>query len=304
MADAVGNKAAHDYHLDPPPIDTGFFAKGLGNTDWGMKNRLSRIFSPTSGNTVMLAFDHGYIMGATAGLERLDVTIAPLCGHADVLMGTRGFSFLWPMCMSAFIFTGSMEFVTVNLLVSAFNPFVTFMLAVMLGTRHLFYGISMLGRFKNMGAKKPYLIFSLCDETFAIDNGTIIAADVDRGWFYFFVGLLNQSSWVAGATLGGLLGERITFNTSGLDFIMTAMFAVIFVDQWLTTKRKSHMAALTGIAVPAICLGVFGADNFMIPSLVAMLVMFILLRPYLDDLKIDKTDGENETNNADKETNA
>lgn len=220
-----------------------------------------------------------------------------------VLMGTRGFSFLWPMCMSAFIFTGSMEFVTVNLLVSAFNPFVTFMLAVMLGTRHLFYGISMLGRFKNMGAKKPYLIFSLCDETFAIDNGTIIAADVDRGWFYFFVGLLNQSSWVAGATLGGLLGERITFNTSGLDFIMTAMFAVIFVDQWLTTKRKSHMAALTGIAVPAICL-VFGADNFMIPSLVAMLVMFILLRPYLDDLKIDKTDGENGTNNADKETNA
>ena len=200
-----------------------------------------------------------------------------------VLMGTRGFSFLWPMCMSAFIFTGSMEFVTVNLLVSAFNPFATLMLALMMGTRH---------------------IFSLCDETFAIDNGTIIAADVDRGWFYFFVGLLNQSSWVAGATLGGLLGERITFNTSGLDFIMTAMFAVIFVDQWLTTKRKSHMAALTGIAVPAICLGVFGADNFMIPSLVAMLVMFILLRPYLDDLKIDKTDGENETNNADKETNA
>lgn len=90
MADAVGNKAAHDYHLDTPPIDMGFFAKGLGNTDWGMKNRLSRIFSPTSGNTVMLAFDHGYIMGATAGLERLDVTIAPLCGHADVLMGTRG----------------------------------------------------------------------------------------------------------------------------------------------------------------------------------------------------------------------
>ena len=90
MADAVGNKAAHDYHLDTPPIDTGFFAKGLGNTDWGMKNRLSRIFDPKSGNTVMLAFDHGYIMGATAGLERLDVTIAPLCERADVLMGTRG----------------------------------------------------------------------------------------------------------------------------------------------------------------------------------------------------------------------
>lgn len=87
-----------------------------------------------------------------------------------VLMGTRGFSFLWPLCMSAFIYTGSMEFVTVNLLVSAFNPFATFMLALMMGTRHLFYGLSMLGRFKNMGAKKPYLIYAMCDETFAVNN--------------------------------------------------------------------------------------------------------------------------------------
>lgn len=90
MADAVGNKAAKEYYLDIPAAENGFFAKGLGNTDWGMKNRLSRMFSPKSGNTVMLAFDHGYIMGSTAGLERLDVTIAPLCKHADVLMGTRG----------------------------------------------------------------------------------------------------------------------------------------------------------------------------------------------------------------------
>ena len=90
MADAVGNKAAKDYHLDVPSPDQGFFAKGLGHTDWGMKNRIARMFSPKSGNTVMLAFDHGYIMGSTAGLERLDVTIAPLCEYADVLMGTRG----------------------------------------------------------------------------------------------------------------------------------------------------------------------------------------------------------------------
>ena len=90
MADNVGNKAAKDYHLDVPVPNQDFFAKGLGNTDWGMKNRISRLFSPKSGNTVMLAFDHGYIMGSTAGLERLDVTIAPLCQYADVLMGTRG----------------------------------------------------------------------------------------------------------------------------------------------------------------------------------------------------------------------
>lgn len=204
-----------------------------------------------------------------------------------VLMGTRGFSFLWSLYMSAFIYTGSMEFVTVNLLVSAFNPFATLMLALMMGTRHLFYGLSMLGRFKNMGAKKPYLIYAMCDETFAVNNGAQIPADVDRGWFYFFVSLLNQVSWVAGATLGGIVGGRLTFDTTGLDFVMTALFVVIFVDQWLTTKRKSHMAALTGIVVPVICMALFGADNFMIPSLIAMLVMFIMLRPYLDDLKPD-----------------
>ena len=221
-----------------------------------------------------------------------------------VLMGTRGFSFLWPMCMSAFIFTGSMEFVTVNLLVSAFNPLAALMLAIMLGTRHLFYGISMLGRFKNMGLKKLYLIFSLCDETFAIDNGTPIPKTTDRGWFYFFVGLLNQCSWVAGATLGGIIGARITFGTEGLDFVMTAMFTVIFIDQWMATKHKSHMAALTGIAIPAICLSLFGPDNFMIPSLIAMLAIFAILRPYLEDLKPKQTDNTNIVNNTNNTDNA
>lgn len=138
------------------------------------------------------------------------ITFFLLALSYGVLMGTRGFSFLWPMCMSAFIFTGSMEFVTVNLLVSAFNPFATFMLAVMLGTRHLFYGISMLGRFKNMGVKKPYLIFSLCDETFAIDNGTVIPKGVNRGWFYFFVGFLNQFSW--GGWCHGWRHSRRTYH--------------------------------------------------------------------------------------------
>ena len=161
--------------------------------------------------------------------------------------------------------------------------------------RHARHKASVLRHFhawpvQEHGGEKPYLIFSLCDETFAIDNGTVIPKGVNRGWFYFFVGFLNQFSWVAGATVGGILGGRITFDTSGLDFIMTAMFAVIFADQWLATKHKSHMAALTGIVVPAICLGVFGADNFMIPSLAGMLVMFVLLRPYLNDLKNDKTD--------------
>ncbi len=211
-----------------------------------------------------------------------------------VLMGTRGFSFLWPMCMSAFIFTGSMEFVTVNLLVSAFNPFATLMLAVMMGTRHLFYGLAMLGKFKHMGFKKLYLIYAMCDETFAVNSSARIPDDVDRGWFYFFVSLLNQVSWVSGATIGGIIGGRLTFNVEGLEFVMTALFVVIFVDQWMNSKRKSHMAALTGIVVPVNCLALFGADNFMIPALASMLVAFFVFRPYLDDLKTDERFDEQE----------
>ncbi|USF26882.1 3-hydroxy-5-phosphonooxypentane-2,4-dione thiolase [Firmicutes bacterium ASF500] len=90
MADNIGNKAAHDYHLDVPAAQEGFYVKGAAHCDWGMKTRLARMFNPKSGNTVMLAFDHGYIMGPTAGLERIDLAIPPLIPYVDVLMGTRG----------------------------------------------------------------------------------------------------------------------------------------------------------------------------------------------------------------------
>ena len=138
-----------------------------------------------------------------------------------ILMGTKGFSFVWPMCMSAFIFAGSMEFVTVNLLLSAFNPLAGFLLALMVNARHLFYGLSMLGKFKGLGWKRPYLIFGMCDETFAINSTAKIPAGIDRGWFYFWVTLCNQLYWVTGATLGGLIGAHLPFNTDGLDFVMT-----------------------------------------------------------------------------------
>ena len=90
MADKIGNKAAHEYHLDIPVVQEGFFVRGAANSDFGIKSRLARMFRPESGNTVMLAFDHGYIMGPTAGLERIDLAIPPLITYVDVLMGTKG----------------------------------------------------------------------------------------------------------------------------------------------------------------------------------------------------------------------
>lgn len=179
-----------------------------------------------------------------------------------ILMGTKGFSFVWPMCMSAFIFAGSMEFVTVNLLLSAFNPLAGFLLALMVNARHLFYGLSMLGKFKGLGWKRPYLIFGMCDETFAINSTAKIPAGIDRGWFYFWVTLCNQLYWVTGATLGGLIGAHLPFNTDGLDFVLTALFLVIFLDQWLDGKHRERLSAVIGVLTSLACLLIFGANDF------------------------------------------
>ena len=192
------------------------------------------------------------------------------------LMRSRGFSAFYPMAMSAFIFAGSMEFVAVELLLSAYAPLHAFLLTLMVNARHLFYGISMLEKYKGMGWKKPYLIYGMCDETFSINCSAEIPEGIDRGWFYFFVTLLNQFYWVASATLGGVLGSFIHFNTEGLDFVMTAMFVVIFMDQWL--KEKHHFSAWIGLIASVACLLIFGADNFLIPTMICILVALTALR--------------------------
>ncbi|MEG2316117.1 MAG: AzlC family ABC transporter permease [Clostridia bacterium] len=193
-----------------------------------------------------------------------------------IYMNASGFSFWYPMLMSLTIFGGSLEFVAVNLLLGAFQPLQALSMALMIQARHLFYGISMLDRFKGTGWKKPYLIFGMCDESFSINCTAEIPPDVDRGWFMLWVTALNQLYWFSGSTLGGLLGPLITFNTDGLEFVMTAMFVVIFLEQWL--KEKKHWTALIGLGSSALCLLLFGANDFMIPTMVALLGMLTLFR--------------------------
>ena len=195
-------------------------------------------------------------------------------------MNSKGFSFWWPLLMSATIFAGSMEFVTVSLLCGTFNPVYAFLLALMVNARHLFYGISMLEHFKGAGRKKWYLIFGMCDESFSILCSTKSPKGVDKGWFMVFVTLLNQCYWVAGATLGGILGSFIPFNTQGIDFVMTALFAAIFIDQW--KSQKNHLPALVGLAVPAVCLIIFGPDQFILPSMALILTVLSLLKKPLN----------------------
>lgn len=198
-----------------------------------------------------------------------------------IYMNVSGFSFWYPMLMSITIFAGSVEFVAVNLLLGAFNPLQALAMTLMINARHLFYGISMLDRYRGVGLKKLYLIFGMCDESFSINYTAEIPADVDRGWFMFFVTLLNHFYWFFGATLGGLFGSLIHFNTEGLDFVMTAMFVVIFMEQWL--KEKNHTSALLGLGLSFLCLLAFGSENFLIPSMLAILGVLTLIKKPMEE---------------------
>lgn len=201
------------------------------------------------------------------------------------LMHSKGFSFVYPMLMSALIFAGSMEFVTVELLLSPFAPVQALLMALMVNARHLFYGISMLDKYKNMGWKKFYLIFAMCDESFTINCTVTPPPDVDRGWFMFFVNLLNQLYWVAGATLGGLLGYVIHFDTTGIEFVMTALFVVMFLSQW--EERTDHRPALIGLGCSAVCLLLFGGSGFMLPAMV-LITLCLLFIPQQEKKEVRK----------------
>lgn len=215
-----------------------------------------------------------------------------------IYMNVSGFGFWYPMLMSITIFAGSVEFLTVDMLLGAFHPLQAFAMTLMINARHLFYGISMLDKFRGLGWKRIYLIFGMCDETFSINYTAAIPEDVDKGWFMFFVTLLNHIYWFSGATLGGIFGSLIHFDTEGLDFVMTAMFVVIFLEQWL--KEKDHTSSLMGLGISLICLIVFGADSFIIPAMLAILVMLSLLRQPLEkrgavqqEIKAENAEAEN-----------
>lgn len=193
-----------------------------------------------------------------------------------IYMHVSGFSFWYPMLMSLTIYGGSLEFVAVSMLLAPYAPIQTLIMSVMIQARHLFYGISMLDKFRGLGWKKPYLIFGMCDETFSINCTAQIPDSIDRGWFYFFVTLLNHLYCFAGATLGGLLGSLIHFNTEGPEFVMASMFVVIFLEQW--GREKRHISAYIGLAASVLCLLVFGADSFLIPTMICITAFLTFLR--------------------------
>lgn len=193
-----------------------------------------------------------------------------------IYMSVSGFNFIYSTLLSITLFGGSMQFVAVNMLLGAFNPLQALAMTLMISARHLFYGISMLDKYKGTGWKKFYLIFGMCDETFSINYTAEAPEGVDKGCFMFFVTLLDHLYWIFGTMFGGICGSLIHFNTEGISFVMTSMFVVIFMEQWL--KDKNHASAILGLGLSVLCLIVFGGDNFIIPTMIAILGVLTLLR--------------------------
>ncbi len=197
-----------------------------------------------------------------------------------ILMDSKGFSLLWILFTSTFVYAGSMQFVAVAMLSAGFHPLNGLLMTLMVNARHLFYGISMLEKYRGVGCLKPYLIFSLTDETFSLVCSTEPPKEVDRKWFLFFLSSLNQLYWICGSLLGGILGSMIHFNTKGIDFVLTALYVVIFLNQWRAAEK--HLPAILGIFTAILCRLVFGADHFIIPTMVFLLIALTLLKRPLE----------------------
>lgn len=193
-----------------------------------------------------------------------------------VLMRSLGFEVWCPIIMSILIFAGSMQFVAANLLIGPFTPISALLLTLLVNARHIFYGLSMLDRYRDVGKKKWYLIFGMCDETFSINCTIPPPPGIDRGWFYFFVTLFDHSYWIAGSTLGAVFGSYLTVDVTGIEFVMTALFLVILVNQW--EKEDHHISTLCGLGISVACLLIFGQQNFILPAMLGILAVLTLMK--------------------------
>jgi len=193
-----------------------------------------------------------------------------------ILMHTKGYGVLWSVLMSALAFCGSMQFVAITLLTTAFNPVQAFLLSLMVNARHLFYGIAMLDKYKGMGKSRFFLIYLLCDETFSISSIIKPPEQVNKKYFYLAVSFLDYFYWVLGTFIGGMVGQLLFFNTKGIDFVLTALIVVLFIEQ--LKFQENRLSGIVGIGCTIIGLLIFKADNLVIPSMIMILIVLLVWR--------------------------
>ena len=196
-----------------------------------------------------------------------------------VLMAGKGYGPLYSTLMSAVAFCGSMQYVAITLLTIPFDPVSAFVMSLMVNARHLFYGLSMLPKYKGMGKIRNVLIYLLCDETFSISCTVPPPPEVEPAYFYAAISLLDYSYWVAATFVGGVLGSVMRMETNGLDFVLTALFVVLFLDQW--QRKENRLSALIGLGSAIVCLLVFGKGGFIIPAMGCMVAALLAGRRLL-----------------------
>lgn len=214
------------------------------------------------------------------------VTIPVMLGYISVgiafglLFQKSGYNFLWAIFMSISVYAGSMQFVAINLLTGGAGFIEIALMTLFVNIRHVFYGLSFIDKFKEMGKKRNYMIFSLTDETYSLLCASKAPEGVDSNSFFFCIAFMNQLYWIIGSVIGSIAGSLITFNTKGIDFAMTALFVVIFIEQWYSYKK--HIPVLIGIAATILSLLVFGANNMILPSMVLITATLMLFQKQLD----------------------
>lgn len=186
-----------------------------------------------------------------------------------ILMRVNGFGIFWALIWSAFVYAGSLQYLGITFFAAVVNPWYALFMSVMLNARHLFYGLSMVDQLKEAGKLKPYLIFSLTDETFSVLCSEQVPDHLPKYWVYFLIAALDHLYWIAGTLVGAIAGTMIRFDTAGMDFALTALFTVIFIDQW--KSGKGHGAACIGVFSSILCVLFFGKNVFIVPAMVMII---------------------------------
>lgn len=213
--------------------------------------------------------------------EALKASIPVMMGYIvlgtafGMLLESKGYGVIYALAMSTFIYAGSMQFVAINLLTSGASLVSAAIMTLFVNARHMVYGLSMIKKFKGMGHLKPYMIFSLTDETYSLLVGSKVPDGCEEKYYLFFISLFNQCYWIIGSLMGSFIGSMLSINTTGLDFAMTALFVVIVLEQYLTSDK--HIYTYIGFAVSIVCLIVFGSESFIIPSMIGIIIGLLML---------------------------
>lgn len=193
-----------------------------------------------------------------------------------VMLRVNGFGVIWAFFMSIFMYAGAMQYAAVGILASSASIATTAITTVLVNIRHIFYGISLLHKYKGLGVAKLYMIFALTDETYALVSTKQMPEGASRKLYYFLVSLFDHCYWISGCCIGAILGSVLKINFEGIDFALTALFVTILIDQWLSTKN--HLPVLIGMISTAVCLAIFGSEKFLIPSMIVIVLILTLTK--------------------------